>query len=59
MIAHKPTDFETCSTTQAIDGMMRDIGKENLTHGHFKHWVGGVLTGSMPMSLLGEKMAAD
>eukprot|EP00351_Strombidinopsis_sp_SopsisLIS2011_P002405 CAMPEP_0116886006 /NCGR_PEP_ID=MMETSP0463-20121206/19651_1 /TAXON_ID=181622 /ORGANISM="Strombidinopsis sp, Strain SopsisLIS2011" /LENGTH=72 /DNA_ID=CAMNT_0004545585 /DNA_START=699 /DNA_END=917 /DNA_ORIENTATION=- len=36
----KPKDcLETCSTTQANEGMMRDLGKEAKTHGHFKHWV--------------------
>lgn len=47
----------TCSSSEAIDGMLRDIGKERKTFGHVKHWMGSSMLECMPMSILAPKFA--
>lgn len=42
----------TCTTTQANEAMMRDIGKTNQTYGHLKHWLAGAAMESMPISIM-------
>jgi len=60
MADYRPTDcLSTCSTIQATEGMMRDIGKENQTYGHFKHWLTGASMESIPMNLFGKYFAED
>jgi len=58
MNGYRPkTCLSICSTEQACEGMMRDIGKESHTFGHIKHWLSGASLDYVPLKYVGPKMA--
>lgn len=54
---HRSGCSNTISSYQAIEGMLRDLGKESKTFGHRNHWFGSATLECLPMSLLGTKFA--
>lgn len=52
---HRSGCSNTISSYQAIEGMLRDLGKERKTFGHRNHWFGSATLEYAPMSVLGPK----